>query len=250
MDKTPSPYQERIFETVEAGRGDTVVNAVAGSGKTQTLVWSSDLITSKNALFAAFNKPIAEELAKRLPNIECRTIHSLGFSIVTKYLRQTYRIGKVKLDAYKYFDIVKEMVMAYHPELTVYSQKKRAHILTADGYRLTNVIKQYADFVRLTRGNVWRQLNFTAPPDYDKNRPAVHYLLTDEARQHMEGLLLCKEEDQLITIDQRFWLLNLPLSLLEPFASEIFFAAKYAGDGAIIPIDNWNIVMSGGEYDY
>ena len=80
----PSPFQQAIFNFVTAGAGNAIVEAVAGSGKTTTLVEALKL-TSGQALFLAFNKSIAEELKKRVPqHVQARTFHSLCYSPVLK----------------------------------------------------------------------------------------------------------------------------------------------------------------------
>jgi len=56
----PSPYQKAIFDFVATGTGSAVIEAVAGSGKTTTIVESLNLIPkTKQVLFLAFNKAIA-----------------------------------------------------------------------------------------------------------------------------------------------------------------------------------------------
>jgi len=65
---TPSPYQQGIYDFITKGTGNAVVSAVAGSGKTTTLINALNLIPSElNVLFLAFNKSIAKELAERVP---------------------------------------------------------------------------------------------------------------------------------------------------------------------------------------
>lgn len=75
----PSEYQSRIFEWVQRGRGNGFVEAVAGSGKTSTIVHCATLLRSP-ALFLAFNKHIAKELSGRLRSttVDVKTIHALG----------------------------------------------------------------------------------------------------------------------------------------------------------------------------
>jgi len=75
----PSEYQSRIFEWVQRGRGNGFVEAVAGSGKTSTIVHCATLLRSP-ALFLAFNKHIAKELSARLRStpVDVKTIHALG----------------------------------------------------------------------------------------------------------------------------------------------------------------------------
>lgn len=93
----PSHYQQSIFNFVTEGRGDAVVNAVAGSGKTLTLVEASKLLRSDRALFLAFNKHIATELETRLGGtMAAKTIHSIGVECLRSYLpRITVDEGKI-----------------------------------------------------------------------------------------------------------------------------------------------------------
>lgn len=76
---TPSKYQQGIFDFVQSEQGNAVVRAVAGSGKTTTLVESFKLVKG-SGIFLAFNKSIATELASRCPpNVQARTFHSLCY---------------------------------------------------------------------------------------------------------------------------------------------------------------------------
>ncbi|NJL99936.1 MAG: UvrD-helicase domain-containing protein [Synechococcaceae cyanobacterium SM2_3_2] len=79
----PSHYQRAIFEWIREGQGDGLVVAVAGSGKSTTLVQAAQQIKTRNGIFLAFNKSIAVELNRKLgEQMEARTINSLGFQIV------------------------------------------------------------------------------------------------------------------------------------------------------------------------
>ena len=103
---TPSPYQEAIFENILHGSSNMVINAVAGSGKSTTIVNALRLIPSKNrVLFIAFNKDIVETLKNKVgevPNVNIMTYHSLGYSIVMEALKE-----KPELDEYKYMSYVR-----------------------------------------------------------------------------------------------------------------------------------------------
>lgn len=82
----PSPYQQAIFDWIINGNGNAVVEAVAGSGKTTTIVKALEIIPSdKKVLFLAFNKHIVRELKKRVPeHIKVSTIHALGLEQIRK----------------------------------------------------------------------------------------------------------------------------------------------------------------------
>lgn len=105
-----SKYQEDIFDWVRTSstsskREGLVVEAVAGSGKTTTIVEAAKLIPQESAsVFLAFNKSIATELAGKLPfNVEARTLNSLGHTAVMS------KFGAVSLDNSKTYKIVKEL---------------------------------------------------------------------------------------------------------------------------------------------
>ena len=105
-DFTPSIYQEAIFNWIVSGRGDAVINAVAGSGKTTTLCEGVRRITSQSILVVSFNKHIADELGQRLRNTPavCRTLHSMGNQIVAAHL------GKLQVVEHKSRELSKRMI--------------------------------------------------------------------------------------------------------------------------------------------
>jgi DNA helicase-2/ATP-dependent DNA helicase PcrA len=84
--RVPSKYQAAIYDWVRSGTGNAVVEAVAGSGKTTTVLETLKLVRGK-VLFTAFNASIAEELSRRAPgHVKVSTLHSLGLKAVKKYL--------------------------------------------------------------------------------------------------------------------------------------------------------------------
>jgi hypothetical protein len=99
-----SVYQEAIFDFVENGKGNAVVEAVPGSGKTTTIVESSKR-TPQNlkVAFLAFSKKIAMELKNRVPShVQASTFHSLG------YKNERNAFGKMKVDNSKAYWILKD----------------------------------------------------------------------------------------------------------------------------------------------
>lgn len=99
---SPSVYQAAIFDWVVNGRGNAVVEAVAGSGKTTSIVSAARLI-SGDGLFMAFNKSIADLLGVKLAGTAMRasTVHSHGFACV-RFCGNAH----AKVNASKYRDMV------------------------------------------------------------------------------------------------------------------------------------------------
>jgi superfamily I DNA/RNA helicase len=90
---TPSPYQKQIFTAVETTTHSLSIQAVAGSGKTTTLVEiASRLPRHQTNIFLAFNAKIASELETRLPYFcKASTFHS--------FCKQ--QLGKIRVEPKK-----------------------------------------------------------------------------------------------------------------------------------------------------
>jgi superfamily I DNA/RNA helicase len=102
-----SQYQERIFTFVTTGRGSAVVIAVAGSGKTTTIVECANRIPAALSCgFVAFNKSIAEELKTRLPkHVKSQTLNGMGFSAWARFCS-----GKLTVDGTKVRGLIDKVV--------------------------------------------------------------------------------------------------------------------------------------------
>jgi DNA helicase-2/ATP-dependent DNA helicase PcrA len=104
-----SPFQNAIFEAVEKTNDSLIIEAVAGSGKTSTIVEAIKHVPpTQTVVFLAFNKTIADELKRRItaPNARCMTLHAAGFSAWRKYLGGNS--WECKVDSNKTQNIVKE----------------------------------------------------------------------------------------------------------------------------------------------
>lgn len=107
----PSEYQKKIFNFILKGKGNAVVSAVAGSGKTTTLLKALEIVPKdKNVLFLAFNKSIADELKTRVPqtnNITVKTVHGFGYGILSRYFGSEIDNGKYRKLFYDIVDYFK-----------------------------------------------------------------------------------------------------------------------------------------------
>lgn len=203
---TPSAYQQTVFDFVGGSlRRDGIINAVAGSGKTTTLVEAAKLIKG-HSIFCAFNKHIAEETRAKLNYtfMQARTIHSIGFECVREALSH---IRKLQPWEHKYRKIIKDYRSSYQEEF------KQMPQLSYHLYKLVNM-------VRLTLTNV------NDPEAIE--RMADHYNLTFSKPLHHEKLKsilimgdLLAEREGKIDFTDMLWL---PYSWnLQPFRyKEIF----------------------------
>lgn len=106
-----SDYQLDIFDAVEHGDENIAINAVAGSGKTTTIVAACKRLNAseRDVIFLAFNKLIVEELKGKLKNYAyVSTLHSFGFSILKRLYNQPKYGMYIKVDDWKYQKYVKD----------------------------------------------------------------------------------------------------------------------------------------------
>jgi DNA helicase-2/ATP-dependent DNA helicase PcrA len=82
-----SKQQNDIYDWVRSPSGSRIVIAVAGSGKTTTIVECAEIIPpSSQSTFVAFNKHIADTLKLKLPDtVRAMTLNALGNRAWTKF---------------------------------------------------------------------------------------------------------------------------------------------------------------------
>lgn len=110
-----SPQQAAFVDFVRDGRGSCVLEAVAGAGKTTTLIEAVKQAQGTVALLA-FNKKIAVEIGERLKangistmKAEAGTVHSFGF----RAYRRTYK--NVTVDRKKLETLLLRIIPDFHP---------------------------------------------------------------------------------------------------------------------------------------
>jgi DNA helicase II / ATP-dependent DNA helicase PcrA len=98
----PSVMQLGFYEWVYSGNGSAVLIAVAGSGKSTSIVNSIMFIEPHEFVtILAFNTTIAEEMRTKIKDlgtrlnrsmqrVQAKTFHSLGYSAVLKYINKKY----------------------------------------------------------------------------------------------------------------------------------------------------------------
>lgn len=98
MSFVPSAKQQAIFDFVEKSPLSLIIEAVAGSGKTTTIVAAVKLLNAnQRIMFCAFNKSIATELSERLPDhVNCCTMNSLGHRAWMRHVDSRVELNKNK----------------------------------------------------------------------------------------------------------------------------------------------------------
>ena len=148
-----SDYQNNIFDWIQNGQGNLVVEASAGAGKTATLIECVKLIPEdKRILLTAFNSDIATVLkrkAKDLYNVNVSTLHSLG----RQMLQRNYTDNTLALDEFKYKSYLNTNIKTLS-SINTYELSKK------DYARYMNNIEAYINFGRCYLCQTVRDLDF------------------------------------------------------------------------------------------
>jgi len=205
----PSKYQQAVYDHITNGKGNAVIDAVAGSGKSTTIVTALTLIPSdKTVLFLAFNKAIVEELKIKVgnvPNVEIKTLHSLGASAVMKTFKSQLQESKYRTyvsDALKFgaikptINLVEEESLEYRTNILKLVDLARLCLCSdvqalediADKYMINlydNECQMALNVVEWGKNNV-AQIDFTDMiffPNVKKLRmPEFDYVFIDECQ--------------------------------------------------------------------
>ena len=115
-----SKEQKNIYNYIQNEKGNLLINAVAGSGKTYTIVQSMKLLPpDKRVLCIAFNKSIVNELKKKVPpHVRVATVHSIGYGLLrNKYQNIEINNKKYRLILNKLVSIAENRIEETNPRL-------------------------------------------------------------------------------------------------------------------------------------
>lgn len=191
--ENPSQYQKNVFEWIEYGGGNAVVEAVAGSGKTSTMVHAASLFpSSADSVFLAFNKHIAEELGAKLPgHVTCGTMHSLCL----RSLRESF--GFIEIDSSKSRNLSKAFVEKVVPD--------------SDMDRRRELINRLVRMITMAKSILIDPLS-----DSEIDTMLVEYNIDFSSEQNKELakellphiLNRCAEEKNLVDFDDMIWFIH------------------------------------------
>lgn len=118
MDFELSKYQQDIVDYVKYNKGNLLIDAKAGSGKTSTLILVADelLKSGQKCLFLSFNKSIVDELKLKIPAMSSniKTVHSLGLSFIRSYLYKKHNTNYEIIDMDIGKKKVRELCKSYY----------------------------------------------------------------------------------------------------------------------------------------
>lgn len=109
----PSPQQQSFFDWVRKGRGNAILEAVAGAGKTTTIVKATELMTG-SIFLGAYNSKMAKELESRItgrPQVQgtrvvAKTFHGTGYGA----LKYNFKTEKLDVDDKKVVKILDKYI--------------------------------------------------------------------------------------------------------------------------------------------
>lgn len=107
MNYQPTEEQIAIDNAIATTTHDIVIDALAGSGKTTSLLSALQRISAPSVLMTAFNKRIADTLTEKVGSlnrpsnqvVHVRTFHALGFGIMKHHFPHLRGAGSVEAKA-------------------------------------------------------------------------------------------------------------------------------------------------------
>ena len=115
----PTPEQQAAIKMCLNGR-DMKLIAFAGAGKTSTLVLLAKELNKqgKTGLYLAFNKAIADEAAKKMPNnVVSKTFHSLAYANAPNHIKSRLQKDCPSWEFQKIFRLVPFSVRVRETEI-------------------------------------------------------------------------------------------------------------------------------------
>lgn len=156
----PSEMQANFFNWIAKGKGSAVLIAVAGSGKSTTIVQSLRFIPEQDPVVVlAFNTSIAKEMKAKIEllGVECRrsfanarasTFHSLGYGAVLRKLG--VKPYQVKVDGSKLWKLAERLMGGNSAEYEMYGSFCAKLVSLAKGQGMIALCDD--------ESSVWREL--------------------------------------------------------------------------------------------
>lgn len=165
--------QKKIFHFIKNRKENLLIGALAGCGKTTTVVRGSELLPDNSKkIYLAFNKHIQMELKQKLPDdVFCYTFHGLG----TNAIKNTYG-DSIKFDEFKVDTIIKKKSKKWNLDKELFTSQDR--------YDYLNKVKKFVNLCRQT---------VTLDKKYLPHLSTKHDIELDEPRDHKRVFSVLEE---------------------------------------------------------
>lgn len=188
-----SEYQNKIFDTIEHGIGNLIINASAGSSKTTTIVNAIRYIPeNKKVLFVAFNKDIVKKIDQNIthPNTLVSTFHALGYAIL--------RENKI-VDQNFAYNINPEVLEYNNTSIDIYKYEKEIKKLNNTDKRYITNLKKLINYARYYNAMTVKEI---------ENVSKIYSIvpISDEFKVCRELLIWGKEHLETIDFTDMLWL--------------------------------------------
>ncbi|MCU7549068.1 UvrD-helicase domain-containing protein [Chitinophagaceae bacterium LB-8] len=211
-----TPEQLAILST----NHDMVINAVAGSGKTTTLIeYAKRKPSTARILYLAFNKTVKNEAelkfnAAGLNNVKVETAHSLAFDRIVK--RSRYNVV-VEYKSYEWIDLLNINTGDLHTD-----------------YMISNHISKFISYFCNSTATKVQDLNYTDTVQDQQARQFVHHYY--DLIEKFTRLALAKMDKAEISITHDFYLKKFQLSNPKLAYDYILFDEGQDASGAMLQV--------------
>ena len=175
----PTEEQKKIVDAIMAG-GDVIVQALAGTGKTSTLVLAAKRILAENPakklLYIVFNKETAEEAQGRMPqNVDSRTMDNIVYSMLPDNHKERNKLSSVfKINERSLIDYTDYVNLFEYYQYEPVTVSIRGTETTLGRNDLVQEIREAVDRFAISADDVLTEKHFTKKtPFYDTVPPIL-----------------------------------------------------------------------------
>ena len=159
-----SPQQAAFFNEVEDGAGNVILEAVAGAGKTTTLIQAMKRMNGR-IFFGAYNQKIVAEIEEKARDASAlrdgvfiSTMHSIGYKVFRNGLSEQER-RFLKVTDTKSRDILDEMIKEAPLDMQLLMKQAQGFVC-----KLVSFAKQYLIGVKASDGSIYGGDEGLLPP--------------------------------------------------------------------------------------
>jgi antirestriction protein ArdC/superfamily I DNA/RNA helicase/DNA polymerase III epsilon subunit-like protein len=175
----PTEEQKKIVDAIMTG-GDVIVQALAGTGKTSTLVLAAKRILAENPakklLYIVFNKETAEEAQGRMPqNVDSRTMDNIVYSMLPDNHKERNKLSSVfKINERSLIDYTDYVNLFEYYQYEPVTLSIRGTETTLGRNDLVQEIREAVDRFAISADDVLTEKHFTKKtPFYDTVPPIL-----------------------------------------------------------------------------